>query len=57
MDFCIAPIRGKYRGMGRLIDIPWNSKTKKVYNVLLEKYFSYIELECNGDYDYESLWK
>ena len=57
MRFDIAPIEGKYRGMERTVDIPWNPKTKKVYKQLLEKYYSHIELECNGDYDYESLEK
>lgn len=57
MRFDIALIEGKYRGMERSVVIPWNLKTKNVYKLLLEKYFSYIELECKGSYDSNSLEK
>lgn len=57
MRFAIVLIKGKYRGMEREVDIPWNSKTKKTYYQLLEKYFLYIELKCWSDYNADSLEK
>lgn len=57
MDFYIVAIKGKYRGMDRSVDIPYDAKTKKVYKQLLEKYFSYIDLECNGACDKDALEK
>ena len=46
MRYDIVPMKQKYRGMGRSLTVTdlWNKKTQKVYDILLEKYFRYLDL-------------
>ena len=59
IDYCIASIKRKYRGMERIIDSGdlYLPETKKAYDMIIEEYFMFLEQETENSHNEEFLKK
>ena len=59
IDYCIASIKGKYRGMERIIDSGdlYLPETKKAYDTIIEEYFMFLVQETENSHNEEFLKK